>query len=804
MIIKGVWLHNIRSYKDNVIAFPEEGITVIYGDVGSGKSSILSSIGFAIFGNVPGPSNDPLARFAAPTARDLLRRGTSRGFIQLWIRSGGKDIIIHREIQAVGDRATDKGGWVLVIDENKRYSIKKLTATEMRGYILDLLRIPEEKTRARSRVFASAIYIPQFATHSIIAASPEERTEIINRVLNLMKYSLAKNRIDKLRRRIKEEIDRKAEREKELLRDIAIEHEYKRRIKNIKVELKKAVKEKENFESKIASLEELLEKLMKERDELKKTIAELDVKAKRANEIKSKLLVIRSRLKDIDVAKVKERKKEIEKEIEELKRKLEESLKEKENITKELDKLSLQREEKVKLRDKILGELEKAKGQLGSKLSRLKEVEGLERKKLCPVCLQPVTSSHAQELKKKLNNEISRLKGVIDTLSRKLREVSEEINRIMTQERDFKSKIRSMDVIVSQLNTRISELNRKLLKIVEVEQDIKRLEEFQNEYDKLKKEIEERKAIVMKASEVESNIFKVKRQLNETRIGYEKLLQRIAELEKEHKLIEEFLSQIDEKKKQLNEVRELKRKYMLLLDFTRRYILNVISEVERYVKDSAYNAFREEFTRIFKALMTGYENIEVEIKSDFTPVFKVRIDGVYTTVESPSGGQLTSIALAYRLALNRVARSMIPQLREGLLILDEPTYGFSPERVELLRKILFSPGGPKQVIIVTHDRTFYEDTLGGKVKTIRLELNPETTTTKVYYEGIDKEYVDKIKSVMEFARKLVYEYSTKPIKLETEKVTFKPIVKPVVKKEKPPTKPKKPRTLIDFIGSEEK
>ena len=49
MIIKSVKLNNIRSYLDEKITFPI-GSTLLAGDVGSGKSSILLAIEFALFG----------------------------------------------------------------------------------------------------------------------------------------------------------------------------------------------------------------------------------------------------------------------------------------------------------------------------------------------------------------------------------------------------------------------------------------------------------------------------------------------------------------------------------------------------------------------------------------------------------------------------------------------------------------------------------------------------------------------------------------------------------------------------------
>jgi len=800
MIIKGVWLHNIKSYKDSVIAFPEEGITVIYGDVGSGKSSILSSIGFAIFGNVPSHQSDPLARFTAPTARDLLRRGATRGFIQLWVKSGGKDIFIYREIHSEGSRVADKGGWVLVIDENQRYSVKRLTATEMRGYILDLLGIPEEKTRARSRVFASAIYVPQFAIHNIISASPEERAEIVNRVLNLMKYSLAKNRIELLKKRIRREIDEKTREETRLVEEVSMEHKYRREIENIKSELEKALKMKDSIEKSIAELEGRLEKLVEEKERLQKVITELTIKMGRVSELEKSISQIKSLLRGLELSTIEKVKGEIKSRIEDLKRSLSSIVEEKDKLMRELDKLSSDKDEKMNIRDRVLSELEKVKSQKDSKLSRLREIESLEKRGLCPVCLQPVTQTHTQKIKSKIKSEIEELEVKARKLSMELENLKNVLKEISLREKKLKSRIKELDATIDKINSEINALNRRLLELVESEQYARKMEEFQRELDKLKSELRESKKTISRAEEVEREISSTKRRLEELRRSEREILERIASLKGELKRINEFLSKIDEKKRELDRIREIKRRYTLMLDFTKKYILNIISGVEKYVKATAYNAFREEFTRVFKVLMAGYDNIDVEIRDDFTPVFKVKVDGVHSTVETPSGGQLTSIALAYRLALNRVARSMIPQLREGLLILDEPTYGFSPERVELLKKVLFSPGGPKQVIVVTHDRTFYEDTLGGKVKTIRLELDPENTITKVHYEGIDKDYVREVKKYMEYARKLVYKYTTKPAIVEGVEPTFKPVVE-TVREHKKPTRVGKSRTLLDFMKS---
>jgi exonuclease SbcC len=49
MILKSLRLENIRSYTEQTVDFPM-GITLFEGDIGSGKSTILMAIEFALFG----------------------------------------------------------------------------------------------------------------------------------------------------------------------------------------------------------------------------------------------------------------------------------------------------------------------------------------------------------------------------------------------------------------------------------------------------------------------------------------------------------------------------------------------------------------------------------------------------------------------------------------------------------------------------------------------------------------------------------------------------------------------------------
>ncbi|MGV8130694.1 MAG: AAA family ATPase, partial [Candidatus Pacearchaeota archaeon] len=59
MIFKKIKLKNIRSYKEQELVFPE-GAVLLAGDVGSGKTSVLLAIEYALFGLQPGQRGSSL------------------------------------------------------------------------------------------------------------------------------------------------------------------------------------------------------------------------------------------------------------------------------------------------------------------------------------------------------------------------------------------------------------------------------------------------------------------------------------------------------------------------------------------------------------------------------------------------------------------------------------------------------------------------------------------------------------------------------------------------------------------------
>lgn len=136
------------------------------------------------------------------------------------------------------------------------------------------------------------------------------------------------------------------------------------------------------------------------------------------------------------------------------------------------------------------------------------------------------------------------------------------------------------------------------------------------------------------------------------------------------------------------------------LDWLQKQLLSLSHTIERHLLGSIYALFNEYFKEWFATLMEE-ETLTVRLDNEFTPI--IVQDGYETSIEHLSGGEKTSVALAYRLSLNKAINEFLTGIRtRDLLILDEPTDGFSSEQLDRVREVLeqLKLG---QIIIVSHE-----------------------------------------------------------------------------------------------------
>ena len=126
MIIKKITLNNIRSYKKETIEFPE-GSTLLSGDIGSGKTSVLLGIEFALFGLQPGQRGN-----------SLLKNGEQEGSVSMEFEIDEKRVIVERTLRR-GKTISQDSCSITINGERREFSV-----TELKEKILGLLSYPKE------------------------------------------------------------------------------------------------------------------------------------------------------------------------------------------------------------------------------------------------------------------------------------------------------------------------------------------------------------------------------------------------------------------------------------------------------------------------------------------------------------------------------------------------------------------------------------------------------------------------------------------------------------------------------------
>ena len=172
MILRWLKLQNIRSYLEEEIVFPE-GSVLLSGDIGSGKTTILLAIEFALFGF---NKNDL-------TGDSLLRHGKHEGNIELCFDIEQKKIVVKRFLRR-SNAVKQEQGYIMI--NNERIDC---TAVELKTKILELLGYPLSLvSKSRDILFRYTVYTPQDAMKMILQEDKEYRLETLRKLFNLDKY----------------------------------------------------------------------------------------------------------------------------------------------------------------------------------------------------------------------------------------------------------------------------------------------------------------------------------------------------------------------------------------------------------------------------------------------------------------------------------------------------------------------------------------------------------------------------------------------------------------------------------------
>lgn len=419
--------------------------------------------------------------------------------------------------------------------------------------------------------------------------------------------------------------------------------------------------------------------------------------------------------------------------------------------------------EKKELSDK-LNRLNNQISKISVRLEDIKKTkEKINSMDNCPLCLQEVDNYHKSKIinesemninnliKEELNlkNNFKELETVlkelelkIDTNNQNLKKkeiLTSEINSLKelqsefdNQSKNFNQRKEERDNLIKELdklkeidkNKRLESLKKYKIDLLNILNNEKKLAEFkilknnlkekekellliEEEQKQIKKEIGiinkekiELSFIEEKYTVLEQKRLSLKKSIDELSIKYNDLEIKLAESKKEKEGIDKITLILN---KDINSMTKKKEKSDLMKKYEiwiSKSFMSIISLIEKNVMLKIYYEFNELFQRWFSILIED-EMVISNLNENFTPI--IIQNGYELSYEDMSGGERQSVALAYRLALNQVLNDLVQTIKtKDLLILDEPTDGFSSEQLDKIRELL-EELTINQIIIVSHE-----------------------------------------------------------------------------------------------------
>ncbi|MBP3792072.1 MAG: SMC family ATPase [Methanobrevibacter sp.] len=161
MIFTRLRLNNFKSHERTIISF-DKGISVIVGENGAGKSTILEAISFALF-----------KQHTAKKIDDLVRNNAESMSVELEFVTNNREYKIVREKKSnlkssIFKKTSPESGFVKICSGDKE------VASEIRQ-ILDI----------DSDLFLNAIYIRQGEIAELVDKTPAEKKQLIGKLLGL-------------------------------------------------------------------------------------------------------------------------------------------------------------------------------------------------------------------------------------------------------------------------------------------------------------------------------------------------------------------------------------------------------------------------------------------------------------------------------------------------------------------------------------------------------------------------------------------------------------------------------------------
>jgi len=686
-MIRSIELVDFLAHSNTKLEFDNHA-TVFVGDNGAGKSSIIDAITFSLFGEHTRKNN-----------KGLIRRGANQGFAKIEFSANGKNYQAIRKIDSKGTLtaqfAEDVDGKLIPIAEGER----KQFGESMTKHVEETLGMDFEKLKIAS-------IVQQGELNSIIKAKPKEFKELLNTIIGIDKLDTALASMRTVQREFRSTIQKKFGYD-----DIQVVEnkitEYQNESKNAQPRLEQLDVEKKEQELLISKLEKQIQN-----DSTKE-----------------------SQLKDLE-----SRKKEWQEYAKDVIKSIQNEVTEKEEIVNEckpcfaISKNKNEIESEINKIQKELSVIESELSSLEKKQVRLEEHEELAEKLVlkdgkCPVCdstvdhLKPLfQKKHIEDEIKEIEKEIEKLENKKDELEQNIGSLSndlEESKKAETILSTYKIKNESeLDGIAAEIKAKVKQMQKIPITInsgqlVEassldshaktIYENIVSLEKSTSGFDQQEflKNIESRDGSMTRLSQINQEYGEISGNIKKAKMELEKLDLTLTELKHVQGYVTE-LEQIQEN------------------------VYNRDGPVGKSLRSWSLEIISQKASEYLEKLNTKIQRISLSEKTRDVNI-SCYSRNTMLDIESLSGGEQVSVALALRLGMSH----LLGASNLNFMILDEPTAHLDSERRKSLVNVLSELTSLKeddssmQFIIITHDAEIFDDS---SVENIyKFESNPNGT-----------------------------------------------------------------------------
>jgi exonuclease SbcC len=573
-------LRNFKPYADTDLQFTD-GVTVIHGLNGSGKSSLLEACFFALYGS----------KALDGTLDDAVTTGEDETDVELWFTHAGEEYRITRELRRSGGSVSTR----TCVLEGDDTTIEG--ARDVREFV------GEELLRMDSEAFRNCAYIRQGEVNRLINASPRERREMIDDLLQLGKLEEYRERARDARlgvedvladkrgglNKLEEQIEAKEakdlhDRLNELESDL---RELDEEIDRFEANREEARETRDEAESVIEEAEERESELDELNDEIEELEASIRETENEREELRDEVTEIRERIEEreaelgdlvdaagideaseaaVDEARetIEDRETELREQRQEARDRANDHENEAESLRTEAERLREQATEERDRADELEREADEAEGDLDELRAEREEVveerESIEERFADAPVAMGEADAHREELRGELDDVQAEIEETVEKLgsARSTVEEAEELlaegncpecgqpvedsPHVDTLEAD-RERVEELSAELGRLNGRKSELKAEIDDAESLVEAESRADALADRREMLEARIEERE------SDAESN----RTEAEELREAAEELEEEAAEVEDEAEAAEEAAESARERVTELDD-----------------------------------------------------------------------------------------------------------------------------------------------------------------------------------------------------------------------------------------------------------